>query len=316
MASLANALDFIGECMSAVPAKGKSSNASVNLAGMKSMMAVCYLLMTTFLVCVSDYAQVPGLPMFSYTFFTGSSLQFFSYMTLYVRIKGNKSAAGISSQSLFMHAISLFIKVTATISHDGYLPADNTGDMMIQLVDCCSLMTVIYLLYAMHKQYVHTYQADQDDFPITHLLLSAAVCAVFIHADLDRCFWMDSVWAFGLNVEVFQMLPQLHMLVKVGGIVDGATAHYVVNQFLGLLCRFSFWIWAISGCEELSSPEGIGWNMEVGGYYILGAHTIAVLISCDFMYHYVKAMMQGGWTSNVILPKDTVNGSPLGHLEL
>lgn len=300
MASIASAIDFFGECMQTdVKQKTLTSDSA---SGMKSLLAISYAVMTVFLVCMSDYAEVPGLPMFSYTYFTGSALQFFSYVALAMRIKQSKAVDGISSQSLLMHAISLFAKLGATATHDGYLPADKTGDVLIQIMDCCSLLVVIYNVYLIHKPYVHTYQPELDDLPIRNILLAAGVLAMFLHGDLDRCFWMDSLWAFGLNVEVFQMLPQLHLLVKVGGAVDNTTAHYVVNQFLACVCRLAFWIWAIEGCEELSTPEGYGWGMAMAGIYILAAYGLQILINLDFVYYYVKARWQGG--KEVVLPKD------------
>jgi len=307
MASLANAIDFLlGDMVrsdkAVVKGRTKLASCSPNWSGMKSLLALCYLVMSAFLVIGSDYSKVPGLPMFSYVCFTGSTLGCVSYLTLYMRVKASKSVAGISSQSLCLHAVALAAKLSTTTMHDGYLPADKTGDFLIQMVDSCSLVLVLAVLYATHKMYPHTYQDEQDDLPVGTVLIFALGLATFLHADLNRCFWLDVVWSFGLNVEVFQMLPQLHMLTKGGGAVDAGMTHYVVNQFLSSGCRLAFWVWAIEGCAELSTPKGYGWNMAKGGIYILSALGVEILINLDFMYYFVKAWVQGRKT--VTLPQE------------
>ena len=131
--------------------------------------------------------------------------------------------------------------------------------------------------------------------------MSCAICSFFIRGMLNRNWIFDMLWAFSLDVEVFQLLPQLYMMAKVGGQVDMSTAHFVGNIVLSCLCRFTFWIWAIPGCKELSSPEGYSWDMQMGGYFILSAYIIQTLISLDFMYYYVKSWWVG--QKSVYLPQ-------------
>jgi len=310
MASLANAIDFFfGECVrpDSQLLAGKSS--MPNVSGMKTMLAITYLVLSMFLVGMHDYSIVPGLPTFSFTCFMASALQFNAFATLYMRVKHNKTVAGISSQSLLLQAVSLLNKVVATTTHDGYLPADRTGDFLLQAMDCASLVAVSYLLYAIHKPYCHTYQSEHDTLPIGGICVVAFAAATCFHPDLNRCAILDTIWAFSLNVEVFQMAPQLYMLFKAGG-ADSSTAHYVGNQFFSCAFRLAFWVWAVDGCEELSSATGYGLHMEWGGIYIVGAFLLETLILMDFMYYYLKAMYKGG------LRRDVSVSLPQGAIEL
>jgi hypothetical protein len=302
MAAIANAIDFfMGECLSSKKHNGTSCVLSSSHAGVKPMLILTYAVGFVFIVIMHDFSTVPNLPEFSFVYFLASALQLLGFLFLGLRMKGTKSASGISSQSLLMFTYSLLARVVVTSVYEGYLPADNTGDFWLQAVDACSLAVVVYLLFLVHKPYVHTYQAEHDTFPIMPLLGFCLVLACVLHADLNRCFIFDSMWAFSVNVEVFQMLPQLFMLAKVGGLVDSVTVHYVVLILLAAICRLSFWIWAVSGSSELSSSEGFSFDMEIGGYYVLGAYILEICIYLDFAYYCVKSWMQGD--KNVSLPR-------------
>jgi hypothetical protein len=295
MSAIADGIDFLfKECV------GGAKCGSNSQAGSKATLYACYLAAFTFMSVMFDFAIEPGYPDFSFVCFIGSTLQFLAFLSLCVLVKGNQSVAGISSQSLVMFAISLTCRTMSTSVYEGYLPADKTGDFMLQVVDVATLCLVVCVLYYVHKPYEHSYQREQDELSLKGILAACAVSAFFIHAELNQCDIFDRVWAFGLNVEVFQMLPQLYMLAKVGGGVPRQMVHYVVLTFLSALCRFAFWLWAIPGSEELSSTEGYSWNMELGGYYILIAYVIELIVHCDFMYYFVKALWKG---SPVVLPQ-------------
>jgi len=288
MAAIASAIDFLTQ--------GSSSlNSGVDQTGMKNCLIVCYIFTCSVLVSTHDYAG------FSYTLFIGSGLQLLGFLSLCLKVHGTKSVAGLSSQSLVLFAISLSFRLLSTTVHDGYLPVDSSGDLMYQLVDAGTLSCVAYLLYATHKTYGHVYQEEYDTFPLIPILAPCAIGACFFHGELNHDELFDIIWAFSLNVETFWLLPQLCMLVKVGGLVDSTTAHFVANTFLACVFRFAFWIWAIEGAPELSTEDGFDmpWNMEVGGNHILLMHSIQLIVLLDFMYYYVKAWSTG---TSVYLP--------------
>jgi len=306
MAAIANAIDFFQEeILAAVYGSKKSqkSHTSTNQSGLKCMLYANYAVMAFIVLYVHDVALIQWRQGWSYlcfAYFMGSTFEFLGLFSLALKVHANKSVAGVSSQSLVLFIASLTFRIFTTTVFDGYLPVDKSGDFMVQVMDTSSVISALYLLYACQKKYAHTYQEENDTMPIGSILVSCAISACFIHGKLNHNFF-DKLWAFSLNVEVFQLLPQLHMLAKAGGVVDAATAHYVGNIVLSCLSRFVFWIWAIPGCKGLSSPEGYTWSMEMGGFYILGAYILQTLISLDFTYYYVKAWWRG--CSTVSLPK-------------
>merc|ERR550537_1873608 len=82
--------------------------------------------------------------------------------------------------------------------------------------------------------------------------------------------WFDTV----------AMLPQLWMLVAKGGEVEALTSNYVALVFLSRALAFWFWY---TGLPELAPKDG-GFNIV--GCLIVGTHSIQLLLSADFMYHY------------------------------
>jgi len=308
MSAIANAIDFVcDEFLATLYGAEKSdqskNHSSTNQAGLRSMLYFTYAVMAYVVLYTHDVALIQwrmGWSFLCFSYFLGATFEFLGLFCLSVKVHANKSVAGISAQSLVLFLVSLTFRIVATTAYDGYLPVDKSGDAMVQLMGMGSIIATLYLLYCSLKKYVHTYQDEHDVMPVRVILSSCAICAFFIHGELNHNIF-DQLWAFGLNVEVFQLLPQLYMMAKVGGVVDTATAHFVGNTFLSCLCRFTFWVWAVPGCKGLSSPEGYSWNMALGGIYIICAYILQTFIALDFVYYYVKAWWGG--QKSVYLPK-------------
>lgn len=301
MTAIANMVDFVlGEVVMKCPGQTVSQH-----SGMKSFLALCYALIAVAIVCMYDFCWRPswtrGWNGFSFVYFVGSCLQLLGLLAMAMRMKATKSSAGISSRSLTLFAASLSCRVFTTTIYDGYLPVDKSGDIAVQIVDAGSLLTVIYMSFLVHKTYVHTYQEENDEMSILPIVIACVTAACFIRGDLNRDPLFDIIWTMGLNFEIFQMLPQLYMLTKFGGFVENTTAHYVVNIFMACMCRFAFWVWAAPKCQELTGPTGRYADMNIGGFYILIAHLLQILVMCDFMYFYVKSLVRG--EKSVYLPK-------------
>lgn len=306
MAGIADMVDFVvrdflrpSETVS-VSTSGKSSSNS----GVNSFMGLCYALSAIVVFVMYDYCWVPswtkGINAFSFVYFVGSCFQLIGVVSLFLKMKATKTGMGISSQSLGLYMVSLFCRVVTTSIYDGYLPVDRSGDFWVQIVDACSFVVVAAMLYMVNKTYVHSNDEEHDVFAVKPILLGCLVAALFFRADLNRDDLFDVMWAFGMNLEVFQMMPQLYMMTKAGGFVENTTAHYVVNIFIACLCRFAFWIYALPLCPELTET-GFFMDMNMGGYHILGAHILEILVMLDFMYYFVLATFKG--EKSMHLPK-------------
>merc|ERR1719454_579136 len=180
---------------------------------MKSLLGVCYVVMFLVVVWTHDMAGLPG---FSFVLFVGSAIQFLAFISLLLKIRATKSVVGVSSQSMMLFAVGLAARVFSTTFEEGYLPADKSGDWMIQLLDSASLLVVLVMLYSIHRTHYHSYQEEHDSFPVLPIIAFSAVLAYFVHGDLNLCVFFDSLWAFSLNIEMLQLIPQLHLFAKVG----------------------------------------------------------------------------------------------------
>jgi hypothetical protein len=309
MATIANVIDFIMEEMCSMTSSAQTcdkKNAGTNHAGLRGMLFACYCVMALVVLYAHDLALVQwrqGWSWLTFAYFMGSAFECMGLFCLAVKVHSSKSAAGVSTQSLVLIVASLINRVLATGAYDGYLPVDKSGDFLVQAVDTCSILLAIYMLYAAQKKYVHTYQEEDDTMPVGPILMSCAVGAFFIHGSLNHNIF-DQIWAFSLNVEVFQLVPQLYMMAKVGGNVCPATSHFVGNAFLACLSKLAFWIWALPGCKGLHTPTEGSYSimdLEIGGFHILAAYLLQTIISLDFVYYYVKSWFRG--SSTVYLPK-------------
>jgi len=313
MSALANAIDFLTDAVLTKSAAKDKRGKLLPLReghqdGMRALLVITYGVVSVITLWTYDLANIQwkrGWRGFSFIYFFGGAVQLIGFTCLLLKVNGTRNVAGISSQSLVLFAISLMFRLFTTTVYDGYLPVDWSGDFMCQFVDLATLLVIFGLLHAIHRKYVHTYQPEHDDLSVGSVLLSSLFLSSVVQGGLNKDYIYDAMWSFGLNVEVFQMLPQLYMMAKVGGVVDHTTAHWVVNLFLAVVCRFSFWLWAIPGCKELAGEKmGYSWEMNMGAYYILGAYTIESLIYLDFVYYYVKARWRGwkGGQATVVLP--------------
>jgi hypothetical protein len=223
----------------------------------------------------------------------GAALQCFAFYSLLQRVERQKSIAGVSMKTLELYMVFLIMRLACTLTRSGYLPVDRSGDWVYQAADIASLYIVFKLLnYANDPTMRATYQEHYDDMDIMRLLPACIIVAVFIHGHLNDSWLFDSLWQASTNVDTLAMIPQLWMLSKIGGEVDGMTAHFVVALFFSRLCSFAFWFY---GYKELR--RGAGPNLA-GGLLIM-CHTVQLILSGDFLYYFVSARMAG---KKLVLP--------------
>merc|ERR550537_678193 len=161
--------------------------------------------------------------------------QALSFALLSVHISAKASVAGISGKSMIMHAAKLCCRLGTTLFLDGYLPTDKSGDFIYQACDILSVLLVLQVLFCIHVSHKASYQASEDTFDVRNLIMGAFLLAVFIHPNLNNWTAMDIVWTTHLYIDAMAMVPQLWMLSKAGGRVDGLTVHYIAAVLVSSL---------------------------------------------------------------------------------
>jgi len=286
MSGIANAMDAGMHCMSHEQQQVLCSTTSKNVS-----MLAAYAIMGTWAMVVWHHLSDKD---FSTVLTMSSITQFLGFVLLALKVRWAKSAAGLSSKTLEMYFIFFCFRLSSTCFKNGYLPIDRSGDWVYQSGDALSVLVVLPLLYVTHKTYGTTYQAQHDSLDIFKAIIPCAILAFFVKGDLNSSPFFDWVWTTSLLLDTIAMLPQLWMMTKAGGKVDGMTSHYVVTLTISRAFAFAFW-W--HGYTELHI-EGSSFNKA--GYTVLLAHLIQMMLCADFLYYYVKGMLAGRGTA--VLP--------------
>lgn len=221
---------------------------------------------------------------FSAVLTISSSVQCLGFLILLLKVRMQKTAAGISSRTLEMYTVVFIFRLSSTLVKNGYIPVDRSGDWAYQAADVMSLLLVMQLLYCCQVTHKATYQYQLDVFdPWSCLIPACVVLAIFVHGDLDASPLFDIAWTISLNVDAFSLVPQLVMFGKLDGALDGLNYHFVA-----CLCVsrwFSFWFWH-EGWTELAPEDG---GPNTAGWLIYGAHVVMVVTSSHFMFKYMNA---------------------------
>jgi len=222
-----------------------------------------------------------------------AGLQCLGFVLLAMKVQNQRATTGLSGKTLAMYALTLCFRLSSTVHLNGYLPVDQTGDWAYQAIEICSLALVGYLMRCTFVTHRATYQEQHDSFPLTlqHMVIGCFILAVMIHPNLDRWTFFDIMWTTGCYLETLSMLPQLWMLSKIGE-VEALASHFVVLSVLARVCSLIFWY---RGFAELAPAHG-GFNFS--GWGVMGAHVSQLLLSCDFVFLYLKSFKM----SKMVLP--------------
>jgi hypothetical protein len=221
---------------------------------------------------------------FSSIYTLGVAVQCLAFYLLNAKVEMQKSVSGISAKTLQVYVLVFVCRLTSTLMRNGYLPMDVSGDWVFQTADILSLIMTLTLLRRMYTTHSGTYQEDYDTFNVYRLVPPCIVLAMCVHGHLNGCPFYDTIWTASMNLDTIAMLPQLWMLAKIGGEVDGMTSHFVVSLAFSRVCAFAFWS---QGYTELFRVS------KVAGYQLLFAHGMQVFLSLDFVYYYIKARVKG-----------------------
>jgi len=221
-----------------------------------------------------------------------AGLQCLGFVLLAMKVQNQRAVTGLSGKTLAMYALTLCFRLSSTVHLNGYLPVDATGDWAYQAIEICSLGLVAYLMRCAFVTHRGS-QEQHDSFPLTvqNMVMGCFILAVVIHPNLDRWTFFDIMWTTGCYLETLSMLPQLWMLSKIGE-VEALASHFVVLSVLARVCSLIFWY---RGFAELRPAHG-GFNFS--GWGVMGAHVAQLLLSCDFVFLYLKSFNM----SKMVLP--------------
>lgn len=254
-----------------------------NAIELASMGVACMTFVFATLFVATHYQVLD----FSSVLTLGGGMQCLGFFLLNLMVKERNSVAGVSGKSLQLYVLVFIFRLTSTLNRDGYIPMDKTGDWLFQLADVSSLLIVLQLLRRVYRTNNETYHESQDSLPVGLTVPFALIFSFFVYGDLNEDPLFDYVWMVGCTLDTVAMLPQLFLLARVGGKVEGLASHYVACIFMSRLCTFSFWF---CGYPDVAPLDG---SFNHCGYAILLLHLTQLLMSGDFMYYYLQSCKDG-----------------------
>jgi len=291
MASIADGIDFFLELVGCKTSTIKA-NGGVDHGGMHSASGMCYMVFTFMWLTV--YHKISQKD-FSAVITASSVVQFVGFFILALKVHAKKSVAGLSSKTFVMFILCLCIRLCSTTIKKGYIPVDYSGHYFYQLMDICSAVLACHLVYCCHKSYVHSYQEEHDTFPISPFVIGSVILALFVHGDFNRNVFFDIVWYTSLYIETVSLVPQLFMMSKIGGKVQGVTVDFVAAIVACKVMNVVFWVWAYN---ELVDPKT---GSRLAGQVIVCSYLFQLFLSADFSFYYVKGWLEGA--DAIILPQ-------------
>jgi len=227
----------------------------------------------------------------------GSLIQCFGFYMLFVKVKYQKSVAGLSARTLELYIVIYLCRLTSTLFRVGYLPVDSSGDWVYQTADVLSLCIAAITLRCIRTTHRFTYQDVFDTLDLRIMVIPCTIFAMFLRGDLNESIFFDTMWATAMNLETIALLPQLWMMMKKGGEVDGMTSHFVASVAAGRMCALAFW-W--HGYKELEVTDENNQTSNIAGKHLMLMHVLQVFFSLDFLAHYAYAFVRN---TRVIMPQ-------------
>jgi ER lumen protein retaining receptor len=292
MSAIADGVDFFLNILSFDSASKPKASRSQLFSGVGGIY-----MMSVFAWCLiwKTYSS----KQFSSILTCSSLVQLCGFLLLTIKVRATKSVSGISSKTLEMYLIFFMCRLGSTLNKKGYIPSDKTGRGVYQTLDIISVCVILQLLYCIHKTHKPTYQKDQDTMMIAPLLPPCVLLACFIRMDLSRDVFYDGLWATSAYVDTVAMLPQLWMLSKVGGYVEGMTSHFIAAMTVRSAMALLFWVRAYSDCIKYGSSE-------LSATTVIVTFVVQLFLAADFLYYYVKARFSG---NKLVLPENPLGAS-------
>merc|ERR1719335_539007 len=120
---------------------------------------------------------------------------------------------------------------------------------------------------------------------IAPLLAPCGVLALLVRLPLSRSAVFDVLWALSAYVDMLAMLPQLWMLTKIGGQVEGMTSNFVAAMTARSALALTFWV-------KVYHDMFYSTRTEISGLVLTGTFAVQLLLAADFMFYYARARIR------------------------
>lgn len=211
-----------------------------------------------------------------------SVIQFLGMVLTLIKVEKEKHFGTLSINMLKIYVPVYVCRLACTLFHQGYLPVDASGDWAYQAADLWSLAVVLYLLI---KSVNNPTVKQEKWFPTLPVVAGCFLLACFIHPRHNLGTWPDTFWTASLYMETFVMIPQLRLVAQENS-VESLTSHSIACTSAYRTINFYFWII----CRNELSHARKSPNLAAM-YFCLGSLAISTFVLYDFMFYYVKCVV-------------------------
>jgi len=250
------------------------------------LLESCAYLVAFLLIVVGYHICSDGI--FSCIVTLASVVQLLGLVLCLMKVTQQGSFGCVSIKSLQLYVPVYVLRLSCTLFNEGYLPIDSSGDWAYQIADIASLIVVLILL----AKSIDNPTVQEEKFPMFWCLVGSAVLAILVHPCHNLGTWSDVTWTTSVYLETFVMIPQLALVGKSNS-VESLTSHSITCTavYRGL----NFWFWFVCRRELMR----IRCPTLLPSYFIVSALGVQVLLLIDFVYYYMKAIVN---KSDMILP--------------
>ncbi|XP_022159550.1 ER lumen protein-retaining receptor-like [Momordica charantia] len=245
----------------------RSTAAKIALAAAAAMFALVILKLT-----VKNH---------NYVFIAGESSHAAGLLVLAYKLTTHKTCSGLSSKSQELTALFLGVRLVCGTIMDIDI---------YTILDFITLVSTIWVIYMIRYKLKNTYAKAFDNFHLYYVVVPSMVLSMVIFPHAHHNHLVRVLWAFGVYVESFSVLPQLLMMQN-AKMIEPFTAHYVFALGISRFLAFAHWVIQVfetRGRYLLLVGNGYFWFMTA---FI--AEMIQTFILADFCYYYIKSFMQG-----------------------
>ncbi|XP_022995795.1 ER lumen protein-retaining receptor 3-like isoform X1 [Cucurbita maxima] len=217
----------------------------------------------------------------NYLFIASEIIHAAGLLILAYKLTTHKTCSGMSSKSQELTALFLLVRLIfgSIMEVDVYT-----------FLDSINFIATVWVIYMIRSKLKNTYNKALDNFHLYYVVVPSMVLSLFIFPHVHYNPMVRVLWAFGVYVESFSMLPQLLMMQN-AKMIEPFTAHYVFAMGISRFLAFAYWViqvYETRGRYLLLVGHGYFWFMAA---FI--AEMIQSFILSDFCYYYAKSVMQG-----------------------
>ncbi|KAL0554459.1 hypothetical protein IC582_008380 [Cucumis melo] len=217
----------------------------------------------------------------NYFFMAGESIHAVGLLVLAYKLTTHKTCSGLSSKSQELTALFLVVRlVCGTI-----MEVD-----IYTLLDLITFLSTAWVIYMIRFKLKNTYSKSLDNFHLYYVVVPSMVLSFFIFPYTHHNYVVRVLWAFGVYLESFSVLPQLRLMQN-AKMIEPFTAHYVFALGISRFLAFAHWI------IQVYETRGEYLLLVGNGYFWFMAAFIAEMIQSfiltDFCYYYIKSIVQG-----------------------